>query len=69
MLTLGQFLVAILVIFSEYGLNLCICMALPEGIEKTEVSLFCTWSSPNTETSECRRETYSMFQENICFPE
>lgn len=30
MLTLSQFLVAVLVIFSEYGLDLCVRVALPE---------------------------------------
>lgn len=70
MLTFCQFLIAILVIFSEYGLNFCISMAFPESIERTEVNLLSPWSSPNIKTLECRRkEMYSMLQRDPCFPE
>lgn len=41
--TFAQFLVAILIVFSEDGLNLCIRVAFPESIERTEVSLSQHW--------------------------
>lgn len=52
MLTFRQFLITILVIFSEYGLNFCISMAFPESMERTEVNLFSPWSSPNIRMQE-----------------
>lgn len=54
--TFCQFLISILVIFSEYGLNFCISVAFPESVEKVEVNLYSTWCSLSPETLGCRRK-------------